>query len=409
MSETALELPPWPQIKEGLRSTTERLAMELGHPGGATPAWSELEWQLAAAAAAAHGVSALLAVYPRWYNARWARFLDEQHEHVAQRHRRITDLLARIDADARDAGIALVPLKGSALHALGLYNAGERPMADIDLLVDEGNADRAAALITRLGYAASFATWKHRVFRPVAGESPSSLGEHRDTPINIELHTGIQERLPVSTVDITTRIWPAQPQAGLHAYPSLGALMCHLLLHAAGNICTRSVRLIHLNDIALLAPRLARSDWHALWQHHSDELPWWALPPLRLVSRYFPHAVPASLLYELEIACPPLLRAASRRHTVTQLSCSALWLHALPGIEWSRTPREAGQYLLGRVRPSGDAVRERNDMVRTQRWLQDQPWVRSRQLSRLFAWLTRPVPRPDTLYVVRAALSRPAR
>ena len=38
---------------------------------------------------------------------------------------------------AQDAGVAIVPLKGAALHANGLYLAGDRPMADIDLLAGE--------------------------------------------------------------------------------------------------------------------------------------------------------------------------------------------------------------------------------------------------------------------------------
>jgi hypothetical protein len=43
-------------------------------------------------------------------------------------------------------------------------------------------------------------------------------------------------------------------------------------------------------------------------------------------------------------------------------------------------------------------------MVRTQLWLQGQSWVTSSQQRRILAWLIRPMPRMDTLYVVRAAL-----
>ena len=61
--------------------------------------------------------------------------------HVAGRHRRIAELLGRIDAEARRSGIALVALKGAALHAIGIYQAGERPMADIDLLARDADVD----------------------------------------------------------------------------------------------------------------------------------------------------------------------------------------------------------------------------------------------------------------------------
>lgn len=395
-------LPPLKTVKEGLRRTTETLAAELAHPGHAMPAWNELEWRLASAAGAAHGISPLLYRCSPWQNLAWRRFLETQYEHVAQRHQRIADLLKRIDAEARSAGVAMVALKGSALHAIGLYAPGERPMADIDLLVRTEDMEQASKLLQSLDYVASFTQWKHRTFKPAAGEPVMGLGEHRDTPINIELHTRIQERLPIRTVDITRWIFPRHALPGLNPYPSDGALMAHLLLHAAGNICGRSLRLVHLNDISLLATRMRISDWELLWDQH--EPAWWAVPPLHLVARYYANAIPRSVLAQLEPACPPLLRRLSRRQTLTQVSCSALWLSPLPGIEWSRSLGEAGRCVLNRLRPTAEARQERADMLRTQVWLKGQDWVRQKHARRLLTWLTRPVPRMDTLYVVRAAL-----
>lgn len=390
-------------VRRGLRDTTETLASELARalPGTDMPAWSELEWRLAMAAAVAHGISPLLCRFSTWQRPAWRRFLVEQRGHVEQRHERIADLLRRIDAGARANGLPLMALKGSALHALGLYAAGDRPMADIDLLVDEAHADAAADLLASLGYEASFTQWKHRVFKPRDAAPVMALGEHRDTPVNIELHTRIHERLPVATMDITAQVRTADATPGIHAYPSLGALMSHLLLHAAGNICGRSLRLIHLNDIALLATRMTPADWQPLW---AGNTPWWALPPLRLVARYYRGAVPSSVLDRLERDCPPLLRAFTRYQTLSSVSCSNLWLNALPGLEWSRSPREAAHYLRNRLRPTQESVQERKDMLRTQAWLQDQPWVTLGHRRRLLTWLTRPVPRMDTLYVVRKAL-----
>ncbi|HZY32693.1 MAG TPA: nucleotidyltransferase family protein, partial [Rhodanobacter sp.] len=201
-------LPPLNIVRAGLRRTTEALAAELAQPGGAMPEWNDLEWQLASAAAAAHGVSPLLCTLSSWSRASWRQFLAEQREHVRQRHQRIEALLACIDASARSAGLAIVALKGSALHALDIYAAGDRPMADIDLLVREDDAAAAIQLLQELGYIESFVAWKHRVFKPLTGEPFAGLGEHRDTPVNIELHTRIQERLPVTAVDITARIYP---------------------------------------------------------------------------------------------------------------------------------------------------------------------------------------------------------
>lgn len=106
----------------------------------------------------------------------------------------------------------------------------------------------------------------------------------------------------------------------------------------------------------------------------------------------------------LHADCPALLRMRAARQTLTAASCSNLWLSALPGIEWSRSLGEARQYLHSRVVPSAESRKERADMLQTQLWLQDQPWVRQTQARRLVTRLTRPVPRTDMLYVVRAAL-----
>lgn len=402
-------LPPLNIVRAGLRRTTEALAGELAQPGGAMPEWSDLEWRLAAAAAAAHGVSPLLCKLSTWSQPSWRRFLADQREHVTRRHQRIEALLARIDASARNAGLAIVPLKGSALHALGIYAAGDRPMADIDLLVREDNAAATIKLLHELGYVESFVAWKHRVFKPMTGEPFAGLGEHRDTPVNIELHTRIQERLPVTAVDITGRIQPPQPRPGLNPYPSPGALMNHLLLHAAGNLCNRSLRLLHLHDIALLSARMSACDWEVLWHKDAADSPWYALPPLLLVARYYRDAIPVEVLARLGIDCHVLLRMVSRRQTLTQASCSELWLHAFHGIEWSRSAREVWRYLENRIRPTQEARQERIDMLRTQLWLQQGPnWVGLPQGRRILTWLTRPVPRMDTMYVVRAALEAAA-
>lgn len=395
--------PSLREIEAGLHRTTEALAATLaaGEPGGAIAQWNGLDWQLAPATAAAHGVSPLLSELRSWNNPAWEEFLREQSLHVESRHRRIAELLDCIDADARIAGLVLVPLKGAALHALGVYTQGRRPMADIDLLLREEDLERATRLLQNLGYVHSFDHWRHRVLKPAMGEPPRCLGEHRDTPINIELHTHVGERLPVTPIDITERILPREPRPGLNPHPSTAALMSHLLLHAAGNICGRTLRLLHLHDIALLAHRMTAEDWNEFCEEGAN---WWALPPLRMVARYYRGAIPADVFERLAPACPPLLNAVSKRQTLTKLSCSRLWLQRLPGIEWSRSPSESWRYMKQRIKPPVEKIRERNDMVRTQLWLQQQDWVATAHWRRVLAALTRRMPRMDTLYLVGLVL-----
>lgn len=395
-------LPPLTTVRTGLRRATEALAGELARPGGSMPAWSDLEWRLAMVAAATHGVSPLLCERSGWAAPAWRRFLASQRRHVEIRHRRIEALLQRIDADAQALGLPLVPLKGAALHALGIYVPGARPMADIDLLVRAEDLEPATALLVQLGHLRSFDHWRHRVFKPAAGAPPAVLGEHRDTPINIELHTHIGERLPIAGVDITGRIFPERFRAGLNAYPSHGALMLHLLLHAAGSLCGRTLRLMHLHDIASLARCMEPPEWNCLWQPGPC---WWAWPPLHLVARYYPDAIPDLVRVKLACHCPPWLRVMTRRQTLTRVSCSELWLHAFSGLEWARSPTEAWRCIANRVRPPRDRIQERADMVRTQLWLHDQGWVTATQRRRILTWLTHRVPRMDVMFALRAAMA----
>ncbi|MGH8261204.1 MAG: nucleotidyltransferase family protein, partial [Steroidobacteraceae bacterium] len=129
-------LLPLRELERALGAVTERLALELSPPPPAPPAWSELEWTLAPAVAAMHGVAPLLASLSlRDRPNEWRAFLEHQRIMTSARQRRIGALLDELDGRARRAGIALMPLKGAALNALGLYAGGERPMADLDLLV----------------------------------------------------------------------------------------------------------------------------------------------------------------------------------------------------------------------------------------------------------------------------------
>jgi hypothetical protein len=167
------------ELQAALTQTTERLAHELAHPTPKAPEWSDFEWSIAKAVAAMHGVSPLLSRALRWRGPEgWMQFLEEQRVHVTQRHARIENLLRQIDQAAREAGIAIIALKGVALHALGLYTRGERPMADVDLLVHAQDAARAVCLIESLRFRECRRNWRERAFAPLESHSAGPLGEH---------------------------------------------------------------------------------------------------------------------------------------------------------------------------------------------------------------------------------------
>jgi hypothetical protein len=325
---------------------------------------------------------------------------------VAARHRRIQELLDQIDARCREAGIAAVGLKGAALHSMGFYCAGERPMADVDLLVQARDTARTVQVLQSLGFSESFATWRHGVFVPKVCNLHMGLGEHSDNYLKIELHARIAEKLPLRITDVTDSVYPHTPHPGLNDYPSTAALMTHLLLHAAGSMASRSLRLLHLHDIALVSARMASSDWDELMkqgQHRNRR--WWALPPLQLTAQYYPNAVHTDVLEALSKHCPWTLRLVRHRR-LSDVSLSYPWVEAFPGIAWSRSGAEIVEYIGGRIWPDKELRRLRVVHVETQVAASQTQWGRLSQRQRMLRWLTSRPLRVETLHAVRMALAQ---
>lgn len=394
-------------VQDALRKTTEVLAGEVARSSGMTPDWSEFEWRAARAAAAIHGVAPLLAASLRWQGPPdWMTFLAEQKANTLSRHRRIEALQQVIDARAREAGLAIVPLKGAALHTSGVYSPGERPMADLDLLVRESDLEPATRLLEALRFRETVTFWKNRVFTPNDSATAGGLGEQPGNHIKIELHWQICEKLPVRMADISELIFPARPQPGLNAYPSHAALMLHLVQHAAGAMVTRTLRLLQLHDLALLAGRMSGEDWKEVLLQGTDASgPWWALPPLRLVVRYYPGAIPSGVLTALARGCPASLRRVTARQSLTDVSLSSIWVQALPGIEWSRSIIERLRYIAGRVRPDAQTLIARKGDADSGAWATQSQWDHLPQRTRIVRWMISRPTRPATMYVMRAALA----
>jgi hypothetical protein len=409
MSPANSSVPPLRIVQAALRKTTETLAKELACPTATAPAWSDFEWRAARAVAAMHGVSPLLSTTLRWQGPQeWQRFLQEQRAHTARRHRRIEHLLQLLDARARADGIPAVALKGAALHALGLYSAGERPMADIDLLVRERDVERATHLLEALAFQRSHAYWRHRSFTPVEATTRPGLGEHSDNHIKVELHDRIRENLPVRSAEVSEIVFPPWPHPGLNAYPSIAALMSHLLLHAAGSIASRSLRLLQLHDIALLAGRMTAMDWdEVLHVERHPRTPWWTLPPLLLTDRYYANCIPPRILAALAPHCPWVLRRVIDRQTLSDVSLSFVWIEAFPGIEWAQSLGEVLRYVAKRIRPDAEMMSTRKSTAITEPGLAANPWTHLHQGARILRWATSRPPRPATMYAVRAALAQP--
>lgn len=398
------QLPPLASVAAALRLITECLARELAAPQGVPPEWEEFEWRVARAVAAMHGISGLLAAELRWPGPKgWTEFLYRQREHIARHQVRIDELQSRVGEHFRQQGIPVQPLKGAALRLTGLYRPGERPMADLDLLTLPRHTERAAEILTTLGFHESHRTFKHRVFESHESPRPSSFGEHADRDLKVDLHERICEPLPHRLTDISHYVSSPEPVPGLNAYPSHAALMAHLLLHAAGGMAYRTLRLIQLHDIALLARRLKPADWQQLlaWR------PWWAWPPLALAERYYGTVAPQGVMEALRRHCPAILRRTCARQLLSDVSLSRLWLEAFPGIEWARTGGEAAMFIARRFVPSAQVRSDRKLALKIDPSLRQGDWGGLSQGRRIVRALRARTPRPWPLYNVREAFSEP--
>jgi hypothetical protein len=408
MSGSRVPVPPFKVLAAALRRTTEHLARELASPTNSAPDWNELEWAIARAVAAMQGTSVLLASHLRWTGPpAWRAFLVEQREQCVLRDARIGALLDRIDGATRERQIGCVALKGSALRGLDIYEPGERPMGDVDLLVEPRDLRQTAIALASLGYVEAYKTQRHGVYALRQEAVPRFLGEHVDNPLKIDVHVAVGEELPIRHVDITKRLLRGRRRAGISSYPDLASLLLHLLLHAAGNMRSHTLRQIQLHDIAIVARLLYEEDWGALLDTDGDdERRWWVFPPLALTARYYPDAVPATVLDAARSACPPLLRTAANHHSLTRVSLSNLRIHALPGITWSRTPLEALRFIRSRVLPSRRSLAQIEVALPAEPQLEAVPWYRLSHGSRIVRWLFTQPPRVQTMASVRASLER---
>jgi len=406
MNAPPIPMPPFEVLAEALRRITEHLAREFAHPTDSNPDWGETDWAIARSVAAMQGISVLLANNLRWSGPpAWQAFLAEQRVQCLLRHERIGALLERIDAAVRERRIGCVALKGSALRALGIYRPAERPMADVDLLVAPEDLPRTAAAVADLGYVEAGSSQRHRIFEPRQKHVLRLAGEHADNPLRIELHTTVTEELPVRSVDITGRVQRSAIKPGVNTYADLVSLLLHLLLHAAGNMRSHSLRQIQLHDIAAVAALLKQDDWQRLLERpNREEGPWWMFPPLWLAARYYPEHVPSGAVSAARAACPRLLRRAAERQSLTHVSWSNLRIHAFPGIEWSRTPLEAARFIRSRVLPSRRSLGELDVLLETNPEFGAVPWYGVSHASRIFRWLFSHPPRVQTMVSVSAAL-----
>jgi hypothetical protein len=400
----AMGIPPFGTLQRALRRVTNRLINEVDAPTFIPPDWSRIEWAVARSVSAIQGISGLLANRLRWREPRdFLEFLAEQREHTVAFRDCARTALARIDAAARAAGVPVVALKGAATFGMKLHGRGERPMADLDLLIEPSGMEAMQTVMTSCGYVHSHTTRRHVAFKPAADRPTIGFGEHGDNPVRVDLHTRITEHLPVSEVDATPTIMPAILVPGINGYASRVSLFRHLLLHAAGNMRGRTFRAIQAFDAAALAGVLETADWAELLDD-ARFATWWLYPPLAVTAHVRPGCIPASVMECAARACPRWLRRRMRHGDMFEVSLSNLRIAALAGIEWSRTPAEALRLLRRRLIPNPQELTELREGMGGMPKLLELPWYQLSHPQRILRWVLGRAPRVQTMISVQAAL-----
>ncbi len=395
------------ELAAALRLTTELLAMELAAPTEQPPDWTSSKWAVARAAVTIHGIAGLLLRDLRWPGMPgWYDFLERETAETRERERRAVSALADIDAAARAAGIPLVALKGHALLALGMYEPGERPMADIDLLVRPRDRIALERVMASMGFAAVSVSWKHWEFaRPLSGSA--AAGEVGLDAIKVDVHQRLAEQISDFEIEMPGDLFGTDPGTGVRGYPSRPILLRHLLMHTAANMSTRWVRAVHLSDIARVASGLTPAEWAETLPRHWTHS-WCLLPPLALVARYFPGVVPPDLVAQVEVACPRGLARAVRRQVLTDLSASDPRFRALPAFDWCTSLPGVLRYMKRRVLPGRSELRSLAGIARTTGFARDNRWFTMSQPARIMQWVFRRPMRPATLHAVRVEFARKA-
>lgn len=152
-------------------------------------------------------------------------------------------------------GLPVVVLKGAALAELAYPQIGLRTMADVDLLVEKKNLDKAGAILERLGFLPNEAYREKQWYRAhhhhiVPYVSP-------DGSLTIEIHWHIIERTALLDMPVD-ELWRRAQSVRIASVPCLALAPEHMLLHVALHLSSSNQFLSQLRGLYDVAELLRR-------------------------------------------------------------------------------------------------------------------------------------------------------
>jgi hypothetical protein len=305
-------------------------------------------WHALAHEAEHHGVAPLIEPMIAALSRHAPEAIDEDSRltfmALAARHRRaavareacIDRLLSAFSA----ADIPVLLLKGAALAHLIYGTPALRPMADVDVLIDPADTDRAIAIARDLGY--RFASRHGSRFEGAMHHLPEATTEASGFRIVLEIH--VDTMSPNQASSLTFAKLAARPQRVRRGAGPEGMALGHtdMLRHLCHHAFepARRVRLIHLYDLWVYqAVFRDEIDWQELAERFPD-----VVVALQLVSYVFPgsadgtsRAVAGPVLTSAGLGMVPLAEIAAADTGVLaklgdMFNPPAWWLHGFYAV-----------------------------------------------------------------------------
>jgi hypothetical protein len=216
-------------------------------------------------------------------------WLGQQYALNKMRLERMQEEMATILRHASQAGIPIMPLKGSLLAWRFYPQVWVRPMADLDLLIRLQDREGLIAIMHRLGYrfepGNSNEDSNHLVFINPGAAVVSLDSEHPDNPRPVEIHWRLQKGTwgRVNRCDFTERMWALAQEITLLGeaawQPDLTVMAEYIAYHASFHLLFGAARLIQWLDLAQISSHLPS---------FVPAYPEWTYPPFKLAARTFP-------------------------------------------------------------------------------------------------------------------------
>jgi hypothetical protein len=312
-----------------------------------------------------------------------AALFGEHLEHGRRRAALLSVELTRLLRQFEGHQLGVTVLKGVHVGRDYYPEPGARPSTDIDLLVDAGKAEEAAAVLSRLGFVKGITDrLSHRGdwHLPDLGDPRSLELTHAESPWSIDLHATLDRRFNYSVVGAfgelasVARANLSDELPGVQVMKS-ASLLAYLAFHASSGF--DCVRLILLVDMVLVIRRDFAPDPDA-WAGFEREIRTrgiarFVYPALSVVAQLVPGIVSTETMARLGSWTPRRIRNRVARATPlsTQrlgdptVSARLMWLTSakdilrwVVGMVWPRYPdRTRASIFINRWRLLQSALR----------------------------------------------------